>query len=123
MGITKSSKSSGSVPLEHIEQVTLVQWFERTYPGVLIFAIPNGGLRHPATAKKLQLEGVKAGIPDLFIPEWKLWAEMKRSKGSKVSPEQRDIMIHLSGIGYDCIVGHGFEDAKAKILNFVEKKY
>lgn len=34
----------------------------------LVFAIPNGGHRHKATAGKLKAEGVKAGIPDLFLP-------------------------------------------------------
>jgi hypothetical protein len=122
MDISKSKKPIGDVPLEHIEQVTFVQWFESAYPEVMIFAIPNGGLRHPATARKLQLEGVKSGIPDLFIPAWKLWVEMKRSKGGKVSPEQYSMMIHLAGIGYDCLVGHGFEDAKKKVLEFAKSQ-
>lgn len=34
----------------------------------MIFAIPNGGLRSKATAGKLKAEGVKAGVPDLFLP-------------------------------------------------------
>ncbi len=34
----------------------------------LLFAIPNGGHRSKATAGKLKAEGVKAGIPDLFLP-------------------------------------------------------
>lgn len=122
-GTLESKKPIGDVPLEHVEQVTFVQWFEKTYPEVRIFAIPNGGLRHPATARKLQLEGVKSGVPDLFIPEWRLWVEMKRAKGGRVSPEQTDWLIHLSGIGYTCFVGHGFQDAKEKILSFVEKNY
>lgn len=33
-----------------------------------IFCIPNGGHRHKATAGKLKAEGVRAGIPDLFLP-------------------------------------------------------
>lgn len=31
-------------------------------------AIPNGGLRDKATAGKLKAEGVKRGIPDVFLP-------------------------------------------------------
>lgn len=34
----------------------------------LIFAIPNGGHRNKATAGKLKAEGVRAGMPDLFLP-------------------------------------------------------
>ena len=66
------------VPTEHAEQVTLVQWLRRQYPGVLIFAIPNGGQRNAAVALKLKLEGVVRGVPDLYIPAWRTWIEMKR---------------------------------------------
>lgn len=106
---------------EHVEQREFVSWFRKTHPSILIFAIPNGGKRGHAEALRLKCDGVVPGVPDLFIPEWKLWVEMKIVKGGKVSPEQRDMMIHLSGIGYDCIVGHGFDDAKEKILRFIEK--
>lgn len=34
----------------------------------LLFAVPNGGFRSKATAGKLKAEGVKAGVPDLFLP-------------------------------------------------------
>ena len=34
----------------------------------LLHAIPNGGKRDKVTAAKLKAEGVKAGIPDIFLP-------------------------------------------------------
>lgn len=34
----------------------------------LMFAIPNGGERNPAVASKLKAEGVKSGVPDIFLP-------------------------------------------------------
>jgi len=34
----------------------------------LHFAVPNGGKRHIVVAKKLAEEGVRSGVPDLFIP-------------------------------------------------------
>ena len=57
---------------EHAEQAGFVTWFRTKYPGTLIFAIPNGGKRDIVTAKKLQMEGVTPGVPDLFIPAWSL---------------------------------------------------
>lgn len=33
----------------------------------MLFAIPNGGQRHAAVAAKLRAEGVRAGVPDLFL--------------------------------------------------------
>ena len=102
---------------EHIEQVRLVSWFRRQWPGVRIFAIPNGGGRSMAQGASLKAEGVQAGIPDLFVPEWSLWVEMKRQAGGVVSPIQRDWIEYLEGIGHRVIVGRGFEDAKRQILD------
>lgn len=105
-------------PLEHIEQVSLINWFRSTYPDVLIFAIPNGGLRNIAVARKLQAEGVVPGVPDLCIPEWRLWIEMKRAKNGRVSEDQKKIISYLESCGYTVIIGHGNEDAKKKVLQF-----
>ena len=109
-------------PSEHVEQSLLVQWFRRSYPNVLIFAVPNGGARSRATAGKLKVEGVVPGIPDLFVPEWKLWVEMKRTKGGVLSPEQIGMIEYLLSVNYAVIVGKGAEDAKAQILEFLDEK-
>ena len=100
---------------EHEEQRELVQWFRQTYPGTLIFAIPNGGVRSPATAGRLKAEGVVKGVPDLFIPGWETWIEMKRTKGGSISPEQHLMHLHLRGLFYTVLVAKGFEDAKQQI--------
>ena len=102
---------------EHLEQVRLVSWFRKTYPGVRVFAIPNGGGRSFSQGAVLKAEGVQAGVPDLFVPEWLLWLEMKREAGGVVSPVQRDWIQYLEGIGHRVIVGKGFEDAKRQILD------
>ena len=101
---------------EHLEQAHLVMWFRRAYPDTLIFAIPNGGMRSKSQAMKLKVEGVVAGIPDLFVPEWRLWIEMKKVKGGVVSKEQQLMIKYLQSVGYSVIVGLGAEDAKAQIL-------
>lgn len=103
------------IPTEHFEQRELVMWFRQTYPGVRIFAIPNGGARSISTAARLRVEGVCAGVPDLFIPAWKLWIEMKRQKGGSVSAEQKDWIAYLKGLDYEVLVCKGAEDAKSKI--------
>ena len=77
-----------AVPNEHFEQRELVKWFRQTFKGVRIFAIPNGGIRSLSTAAKLKAEGVSSGVPDLCVPEWRLWIEMKRVKGGSLSAEQ-----------------------------------
>lgn len=104
-----------AAPSEHLEQVRLVSWFRKTYPSAKIFAIPNGGGRSMAQGASLKAEGVTAGVPDLYVPAFGLWIEMKRSTGGVVSPVQRDWIAYLEGIGHQVIVGRGFEDAKRQI--------
>jgi len=106
------------VTSEHDEQVGFVIWFRSRFPGVLILAVPNGGKRHPATARKLKAEGVVPGVPDLFVPEWSLWVEMKRAKGGRLSPDQREVIAYLESIGHSVIVGHGAEDASRQLIEW-----
>jgi len=89
---------------------------------VLIFAIPNGEKRAITVAKRLKAEGVVRGIPDLFIPQFNLWVEMKRITGGRLSPEQKGMITYLEGIGQKVIVGKGAADASRQILEFLEEK-
>lgn len=107
------------IPTEHEEQRELVRWFRQGYRGVRIFAIPNGGQRSAATAVRLKVEGVSPGVPDLFIPEWRLWIEMKRTKGGSLSAEQKEWISYLEGCGYTCFVAKGAAQAKEMVLGFV----
>jgi len=101
---------------EHLEQVRLVSWFHKIYPDTRILAIPNGGIRSASAGASLKAEGVSAGVPDLFVPAWCLWIEMKREKGGTISPAQKDWISYLQSIGYQVIVGRGFEDAKTQVI-------
>ena len=100
------------VPTEHQEQVLFVQWFRREYPSVRIFAIPNGEARSQSAGARLKAEGVSAGVPDLFIPAWNTWIEMKRSDGGRISPKQKDWWDYLSGIDHQVFVCAGADSAK-----------
>ena len=76
---------------EHAEQAGFIQYFRAKYPNTLILAIPNGGKRDIITAKKLQMEGVTPGVPDLFIPAWSCWIEMKKP-GGRLSEAQKNVI-------------------------------
>lgn len=104
-----------SIPTEHEEQRTFVQWFRRKFPDVRIMAIPNGGARSPSVACRLKAEGVSRGVPDLFIPEWKLWIEMKRVTGGRVSPEQQGWKSYLEQCGYAVFICAGMEQARREV--------
>jgi hypothetical protein len=117
--LISASKTS---PSEHSEQVGFINWFRVKYPNVLIFAIPNGEKRAITVAKRLKAEGVVRGIPDLFIPQWTLWVEMKRISGGRLSPEQRGMIVYLEGIGQKVIVAKGAGDASKQILEHCREK-
>jgi hypothetical protein len=112
-------RSTVSLLSEHDEQAGFVQWFRAKWPRVLIFAIPNGGKRNISTAKKLKAEGVVPGVPDLFIPAWGIWIEMKRQKGGRTSSDQDDMISYLENVGHRVIVGYGATDASDKLLSLL----
>tara|TARA_R110000772_G_scaffold28937_2_gene72674 strand:- start:163 stop:543 length:381 start_codon:yes stop_codon:yes gene_type:complete len=108
-------------PSEHSEQVGFINWFRSQYPEILIFAIPNGEKRAISVAKRLKAEGVVRGVPDLFIPAWNLWIEMKRVSGGRLSTDQKQMISYLENIGHTVIVGKGATDASQHIRKFMEK--
>ena len=107
---------------EHVEQREFVSWFRKTYRPVRIFSIPNGGSRDKREAMNLKVEGVSAGVPDLYIPAWSLWIEMKREDGGTLSEKQKDWRDYLISIGDDWMVCHGFEEAKDMVTKYMEFK-
>lgn len=114
---TQSSETA-RLPSEHLEQREFVSWFRKRYAGVRIIAIPNGGIRGAAAGARLKAEGVSAGVPDLYIPAWKLWIEMKRQRDYTVSREQRDWIDYLQKIGDCAIVCRGFNEARTLVLTW-----
>ena len=107
-------------PTEHLEQITLITWYRRTYKNELLIAIPNGGKRHIKTAVAMKQEGVSKGFPDLFLPVpnskfYGLFIEMKRQKGGIVSKEQKSWLEYLNSVGYQATVCNGFLEAKEVI--------
>lgn len=109
------------IPTEHEEQREFVAWFRRQYPDVRIFAIPNGGARSQREGGRLKLEGVSPGVPDLYIPQWKVWIEMKRQKGGSLSADQKDWRDYLQTINDTWIVAKGCEDAKRQIIDMQKR--
>ena len=112
--------NSKSTPSEHAEQAALITWYDRAYSDKALFAIPNGGQRHAAIGLKMKLEGVRPGVPDLFLPVptdqyHGLFIEMKRKKGGRASPEQKAWLEYLNNAGYKAVVCKGFLEAKEVI--------
>lgn len=115
---------------EHDIQVLVIKWFDLQYKSFSgrLFAIPNGGLRHVVTAKKMKAEGVRSGVPDLFLPVPRIHAiglysglfiEMKSEKG-KLSSNQNDWLEFLENQGYQIAVCNSFESAKKVIEEYLK---
>lgn len=111
---------------EHAHQVTLLNWFDLTYPRYkgFIFAIPNGGFRHKAVAAKLQIEGVRSGIPDLFLPVASsgyhgMFIEMKTEKG-RATENQKLWIERLLSLGYLAVVCKGWHDAANQVSEYLK---
>lgn len=104
---------------EHVEQREFVSWFRKRY-STLIMAIPNGEQRSQSVARRLKVEGVLAGVPDLYVPEYNLWIEMKRENGGQVSRSQTDVMDEMKSYGHTCRVAHGAGQARAIAIEVIE---
>lgn len=112
-------------PLESWEQEQVIKYCEiKKLPA---FAIPNGTyIKTPASRAKAKREGLKAGVPDLFLPVAAsgfhgLFIEMKRANGAKsdVSKAQREWIALLNRNGYYAAVAFGHADAIEGIEKYI----
>ena len=116
---------------EDQDQAALIQWFDWWAPTNLkerLFAVPNGGLRNVVVAKKLKAQGVRAGVPDLFLLVQRhgfhgLVIEMKREKGGRLSEEQAAWLEWLNEYGFMAVVCCGFEAAKKTIIDYLSAEH
>lgn len=113
---------------EHNEQCALFDWtyaMQGQIPALAnLFAIPNGGHRHIKTATKLKREGVRAGVPDVFLA-WPngiyagLWIEMKWGKNTPTD-SQAEWLERLTSAGYCTAICYSFDEAKNAILHYLD---
>lgn len=121
--------------LESKLQEACIKWFDYSYPAYrqLLFAIPNGGARNVITGAMLKRQGVRKGIPDLFlsIPKYSkhetsfvlsngLYIEMKIGKG-KQTAEQITFMSLVAG-KYIYEVIRDFDSFKKLIEEYLSVK-
>lgn len=112
------------VPTESIEQQHLFAWaafMEGRYPEIaLMYHIPNEGKRSKATGGRLRAEGLKKGVPDICLPVPReqyhgLYIEMKRTKHSTITDDQKWWLAALRSQGYLTMQCKGMEQAKNAI--------
>ena len=117
---------------EHLHQVAVFQTlalYEKRHPHLKwIYAVANGGHRHPAVASKLKAEGVRRGIADICIPFASksgsypgAYIEMKSPKG-KVSVEQAEFLEFVRSQGYAVEIAYSCDEALRFIADYTGVK-
>nr|DAJ54444.1 MAG TPA: Nuclease [Caudoviricetes sp.] len=123
------TKATGGLKMkgEDLEQATLIQWCNLQsckYSELkLIFAIPNGGYRNKAEARKLKATGTKSGVPDLFLAvprngKYGLFIEMKVGR-NKCTDNQKKWIRNLLEQGYEVKVCYSCEEAIQVIKKYL----
>lgn len=77
-----------------------------------------------ATGGRLRAEGLKSGVPDLCLPSAHgqyhgLYIEMKRTQGSKTTPEQKEWLAALEAEGYQTALCRGADAAIEIITDYL----
>lgn len=99
-------------PSETDIQIALVDWC--SLKGLPVWHTPNGGKRSITEAKRFQRLGVKAGVPDLFIPLQRkgfggMFLEVKSAKG-RLSESQKFWVGYLAAQGYHVKTCHSVDE-------------
>lgn len=112
---------------EHTEQAALFEWAQWAEPRLpelrYLFAVPNGGKRDKVTAARLKEEGVKAGVPDVWLPVARqgfhgLVLEMKYGKNAPTE-EQTAWLAFLYKQGYSIAICYGWTIAAICIVSYL----
>jgi hypothetical protein len=91
---------------------------------VLLFAIPNGGLRDKITAAKLKATGTKSGTLDMFLSVSRggfhgCYVELKKIGVKKAKPEQVSFIMAARAEGYYATVAEGWIEAVEYIEGYL----
>jgi hypothetical protein len=131
---------------EHTEQCLVIEWAKwmarQDQRLDLLFAIPNGaklpyrrtprGARYSPEAMRLIAEGLRRGVPDLFLPVpaidngqvayCGLFIEMKDT-GGRLTPDQKDTIERLRAMRYRVEVCYGADQAIRTIAQYLGLPY
>ena len=116
-----------SIPTESHEQRVLINHLEELKQENKIldfFAIPNGGTRNPAEAKKMKLEGVRKGVSDIcvILNNKVLFIELKR-RNKNLSRKSKEQISFLETIRKSKVCDgefcYGYEEALEYLWKFL----
>lgn len=116
---------------ESEHQAALVEWAEYYKEARHLFAIPNGThIKSHQGRSKAKREGLKSGVPDLFLPVARhgfhgLFIEMKKpkegnSRAGKASEQQLEWQANLNDLGYMAVICIGWDAARETIESYLK---
>ena len=123
-----ATASDARAPLESQEQRWLFRWANDMAALVpeleLMYHIPNEGKRSRATGRRMRQEGLRRGVPDICLPVARngfhaLYIELKRTKGSRVSDDQKGWIEALEAQGNKAVVCCGWNAAADVIEEYL----
>ena len=126
-----SGRARLPLPREDEDQRALMAWarMERgAHPELRwLYHIENEGKRSAAQAARAMAMGLNPGVQDLCLPVarggWHaLYIELKREKGGRLSPAQREWREGMLAEGNCAVVAHGFDEAREAILAYLKGK-
>lgn len=123
------------IQTEHANQVSLFYWahvMSQKYNALNnMFAIPNAGKRSLRAGANMRLEGLRKGVPDIFLAypskgsQWPnktayngLFIEMKSKKGI-LRKEQTFWLGQLTMAGYKAVVCRSWHEAAKVICEYL----
>jgi hypothetical protein len=95
-------------------QAAIVEWIRLAAPSVLVFSVPNGGLRSKAEAARMRWTGLLAGAPDLTVIASNGRAHFLEVKapGGSLSRDQRDVHGALTALGTPPAIVRSINDVR-----------
>lgn len=106
-------------------QHSCLEWFRVKFPQLrlLLFAVPNGGLRDSRGASVMKYTGVISGVADLILLVPKkgyasLCIEMKTPKG-KQSDNQKEWQTNAEKFGNKYVVCHSLDEFIKEVSEYL----
>jgi len=118
-------------PTESEIQQSVMRWWAMAHRGLgvrherLLMAFPMQGQRSPRNGARMKAEGMRAGLPDMFLAVQMhnpgLWIELKRPRPrGVVSPEQAEFLMSVKMQGYSAQVCYGFDECVKAITEYLK---
>jgi len=90
----------------------------------LLHASLNGVKLSPALAGKMKRQGMRSGVPDIFLPVARgmyagLFIELKKASGGVVSAAQRKFLAALESEGYKAVICRGYVETIQTIKEYL----